>query len=273
MAPKGTPRQIVTRLNAVINEGLKTPEIKAALDPLRGAAESQHAAGVRGVPEGPVAEWASMVKLAGAKRGMNDMRRRKFLGVLGGAAAWPLAAFARKRREECRPSECSAPARLSIAGTLGSLAFMQRMRELGWIEGRTVTHRVSLGTEGRRDERFAEIAAEFVRLKVDVIFAVGTREPSLAAKRATAVIPIVFPVGVADPVGQRHDRELGAAGRKRHWGCLNQAADLATKRLGFCARRFFRSSRAWRSSANAGRRPPRLFGNARVQDRGQHPRN
>ena len=56
MAPKGTPPQIVAKLNAVINDGLKTEEIKAALDPLPRAAESEHAAGVRGVPERPTAE-------------------------------------------------------------------------------------------------------------------------------------------------------------------------------------------------------------------------
>ena len=66
---------------------------------------------------------------------------------------------------------------------------MQRLRELGWIEGRNIAIEYRWG-EGRT-ERFAEITAEFVRLKVDVIVTAGT-PPSVAAKQATSVIPIVF---------------------------------------------------------------------------------
>ncbi len=69
-------------------------------------------------------------------------------------------------------------------------AFVQRLRELGWIEGRTVAIEYRWG-EGR-NERFAEIAAEFVRLKVDVIVTSGVS--ALVVKRATSVIPIVFAV-------------------------------------------------------------------------------
>jgi putative ABC transport system substrate-binding protein len=71
---------------------------------------------------------------------------------------------------------------------------VQRLRELGWIEGRTVAIEVRWA-EGR-SERFAEIAAEFVRVKVDVIVTAGP--PVFAAKQATSVIPIVFAT-VADP--------------------------------------------------------------------------
>src|SRR5262245_18865212 len=115
------------------------------------------------------------------------MRRRKFLRILGGAAvAWPLAACSQQ------------PAKLPIIGFLGAAtasarsewvaAFVQRLHELGWIEGRTVAIEYRWG-EGR-SERFAEIAAEFVRLKVDVIVTYAT-PPVIAAKEATAVIPIV----------------------------------------------------------------------------------
>ena len=84
---------------------------------------------------------------------------------------------------------------------------MQRLRELGWIEGRNVAIEYRWA-EGQR-ERAAEIAAEFVRLKVDVIVTSGTPR-LLAAKQATAVIPIVFYVA-GDPVGSGlvaawHDR-------------------------------------------------------------------
>jgi putative tryptophan/tyrosine transport system substrate-binding protein len=137
------------------------------------------------------------------------MRRRNFLSVLGGAAvAWPLAARA-------QPS-----AKMPTIGYLGGGgptgqrawvdAFVRRLRELGWIEGRTVAIEYRWG-EGRAD-RYAEIAAEFVRLKVDVILANGT-EPAVAAKQATSVIPVVFPVA-GDPIGTGHFP--GATGRQCH---------------------------------------------------------
>jgi putative ABC transport system substrate-binding protein len=121
--------------------------------------------------------------------------RRKFLATLGGAAAWPLAARAQQ------------PGKLPIIGYLGSstlsamsqwtASFVQRLRELGWVEGRNVAIEYRWA-EGHA-ERAAEIAAEFVRLKVDVIVTYGT-PPTLAAKQATSAIPIVFALA-GDPVG------------------------------------------------------------------------
>ena len=89
---------------------------------------------------------------------------------------------------------------------------MQRLRELGWIEGRTIA--IEYRWAEGRSERFAEIAAEFVRLKVDVIVTYGTAAV-LAAKQATSVIPIVFAVA-GDPVGTGLVASLGATGRQRH---------------------------------------------------------
>jgi putative ABC transport system substrate-binding protein len=123
------------------------------------------------------------------------MRRREFITLIGGAAAWPLTAPAQQ------------PVKLPTIGFLGATtllaesqrlaAFVQRLRELGWIEGRNVAIEIRWA-EGRT-ERFAEIAAEFVRLKVDVILTHNT-PPVLAAKQATSVIPIVFATA-GDPVG------------------------------------------------------------------------
>jgi putative tryptophan/tyrosine transport system substrate-binding protein len=79
----------------------------------------------------------------------------------------------------------------------GRPPFIQRLRELGWIEERTVV--IEYRWAEGRPERLVAVTAEVVRLKVDVIFAVGT-EAALAAKQATSVIPIVFPVA-GDPVG------------------------------------------------------------------------
>jgi putative tryptophan/tyrosine transport system substrate-binding protein len=122
------------------------------------------------------------------------MQRRRFITLLGGlVAAWPLAARAQQS------------GRLPTIGFLGveasvwspwTAAFVGRLRELGWIEGRTVA--IEYRWAEGRPERTAEIAAEFVRFKVDVIVTFGTAVP--AVKLATAVIPIVFAIAT-DPVG------------------------------------------------------------------------
>jgi hypothetical protein len=124
-----------------------------------------------------------------------NMRRREFIAMLSSAAAaWPLGARAQQ------------PTKLPTIGYLGTAvpsawspwtaAFVQRLRELDWIEGRTVA--IEYRWAEGRVERYGEIAAEFVRLKVDVIVTVGTA--AAAARQATSVIPIVFAVA-ADPVG------------------------------------------------------------------------
>src|SRR3984893_2127310 len=98
------------------------------------------------------------------------MRRREFIGVLGGAAAWPLTARGQQ------------PSRLQTIGVFGAAsrstshtwiaAFVQRLRDLGWIEGRNVA--IEYRWAEGHNERYTEIAAELVRLKVDVIFAPTT---------------------------------------------------------------------------------------------------
>src|SRR5712691_10845876 len=109
------------------------------------------------------------------------MRRREFITLLGGAAVWPLAARAQQS------------GKLPTIGFLGTTtasapwtaAFVQRLHELGWIEGRTVA--IEYRWAEARSEHFAEIAAEFVRLKVDVILTGGNA--AAAAKQATSVVP------------------------------------------------------------------------------------
>jgi len=154
------------------------------------------------------------------------VKRREFMTLLGGAAAaWPLAARAQQ-----------APGRRPTIGYLSGAdatsqraqldAFVQRLRELGWIEGSTVAIEVRWG-EGRAD-RYAEIAAEFVRLNVDVILAGGT-EPAVAAKQATSIIPIVFSTA-GDPVASKLVTSLARPGGNVT-GLSNFASDLAAKRL------------------------------------------
>jgi putative ABC transport system substrate-binding protein len=152
------------------------------------------------------------------------MKRRKLFALLGGAAAWPLGARAQQT------------GKLPIIGFLGTNAasaqrewthaFVQRLGELGWMEGRTVAIEYRWA-EGRL-ERSAEIAAELVRLKVDVIVT-HSAEPVLAAKRETAVIPIVFPVA-ADPVGNGLVASFARPGGNAT-GLSLQATDLAGKRV------------------------------------------
>ena len=100
----------------------------------------------------------------------------------------------------------------SSAASQWTSAFVQRLRELGWIEGRNIT--IEYRWLGGRTERASEIADEFVRLKVDVIVTHATA-PVLAAKQATSVIPIVF-AAAADPVGAGLVASLARPGGKRH---------------------------------------------------------
>ena len=149
--------------------------------------------------------------------------RRQFIFAIGGATvAWPLAARAQQA------------GKLPTIGFLGAdapswspwtAAFVERLRELGWIEGRTIAieYRWSEG----RPERVAEIAAEFVRQKVDVIVTYGGAVATL--KQATTVIPIVFAIAV-DPVGTGLVASLARPGGNVT-GLSLQQTDIAGKRL------------------------------------------
>ena len=151
------------------------------------------------------------------------MRRRELIKLVGGVAvSWPLNVWAQQ------------PGKLPTIGFLGAdatafapwtAALVTRLGELGWIDGRTIAieYRWSEG----RTERYAEIAAEFVRRKVDVIVTVGSAVPKV--KEATTVIPIVFAVGI-DPVASGLVESLAKPGGNVT-GLSIQAADLASKRL------------------------------------------
>jgi ABC-type uncharacterized transport system substrate-binding protein len=151
------------------------------------------------------------------------MRRRAFITLLGGAAAWPLAARAQRAK---LPTIGFLGANTATTDSHRLTAFVQRLRELGWAEGRNVTIEVRWG-EGRA-ARFAEIAAEFVRLKVDVIVTSG-HAPIAAAKHETSVIPIVF-AATSDAVGSGLVASLARPGGNVT-GLSMQQIDLAGKRL------------------------------------------
>jgi putative ABC transport system substrate-binding protein len=131
-------------------------------------------------------------------------------------------------------------------------AFVQRLRELGWIESRTVA--IEVRYADGRNERFAEIAAEFVRLKVDVIVTQGTASV-IAARQAAAVIPIVF-AGVGDPVSTGLVASLARPGGNMT-GVSNQLVDLVGKRIEML-REILPGLRALAIMANAGNPAPLL---------------
>jgi putative ABC transport system substrate-binding protein len=150
------------------------------------------------------------------------IRRREFITLLGGAAVgWPLVARAQQKLPTIGLLGASTPANWSQWTT----AFVQRVRELGWIDGRTVA--IEYRWAEGRSERYTEIADEFVRLNVNVIVTVGSAVP--AAKHATSFIPIVFAAAV-DPVGAGLVASLARPGGNVT-GLSVQSSDLAGKRL------------------------------------------
>jgi putative tryptophan/tyrosine transport system substrate-binding protein len=153
-----------------------------------------------------------------------QLRRRGFITLLGGAAAGPFAARAQQS------------GKLPIIGYLGAntpaaqiqwtAAFVQGLRDLGWIEGRNVM--IEYRWAAGRTERYAEIATEFVRLRVDVIFTHGT-PATVQARQMTSVIPVVFTV-VGDPLGTGLVASLARPGGNLT-GQSIMVSDLAAKRL------------------------------------------
>jgi len=150
------------------------------------------------------------------------MTRRAFATLLGGAVAWPLTARAQQ------------PGKLPTIGFLGgtasiwsswTAAFVARLRELGWVEGRTVA--IEYRWAEGRPERVAEFAAEFIHLKVDAIVTNDSAAPGV--KQATSIIPIVFVLGI-DPVRSGLVASLAHPGGNVT-GLSAQNADIAGKKV------------------------------------------
>jgi putative tryptophan/tyrosine transport system substrate-binding protein len=169
--------------------------------------------------------WYANLSRLNARKGRKAMRRRDFAVMLGSAVVgWPLAASAQQRSK--LPTIGLLASSTPAIESKWTAAFVQRLRELGWIEGRNIAIEYRWG-EGR-SERYVEIAAEFVRLKVDVIVTTGSS--GIAVKNATSVIPIVFAIA-GDPVGTGLVASLGRPGGNAT-GLSLQATELAGKRLG-----------------------------------------
>src|SRR5713226_3357292 len=150
------------------------------------------------------------------------MKRREFMTLLGGAAAWPLAARAQQKS-------------MPVIGLLGFgppdpgawsvAAFRQGLRELGYVEDRNIL--IEYRWAEGKPERFPVLAAELVALKVDVIVTAGGTLAALAAKRATTTLPIVFTV-VGDPVAEGLVKSLARPG-SNVTGLSNVTTDLVGK--------------------------------------------
>jgi putative tryptophan/tyrosine transport system substrate-binding protein len=150
------------------------------------------------------------------------MKRRAFITLLGGAAAWPLAARAQQ------PGKAARIGYLAIRAPMSAdEALLQALRELNWIEGRNIVieRRFSAGNF----DRLREFAAELVRLKVDAIVAVASASTQ-AAKDATASIPICF-VNAGDPVGQGFAMSLARPGGNVTGVSFDASPDITAKQL------------------------------------------
>ena len=153
------------------------------------------------------------------------MRRRRFIALLGGAAvSWPVVAWAQQARHVpiigyVGPTNPVVPSR-------STSAFLQRLRELGWIDGQTIT--IESRWAAGRPERLDEIAAELVRLKVDLIVTSSTND-SIVMKQVAPQIPMVFAVS-GDPVGFGLVASLARPGGNVT-GLSIQSPDSAGKRV------------------------------------------
>jgi len=153
------------------------------------------------------------------------MRRREFIALAGGVTLWPLAARAQAAKI---PTIGLMGSGTQAAQSQWTSAFLDRLSELGWTDGRNIA--IEYRWAEGRNERFAEIADELVRLKVDVIVTHNTPGP-LAAKKATSEIPIVFATA-GDPVGTGIVASLARPGGDVT-GLSSQAPDTAERRLEF----------------------------------------
>ena len=122
------------------------------------------------------------------------MKRREFMTLLGGAAAWPLAARA---QQSAIPIVGFLSTNQSAATPHFTAAFREGLAEAGFIDGKNVA--IEFRFAEQRLERVPALAMDLVRRQVAVIFTAGGDVPAMVAKGATSTIPIVFVTGF-DPV-------------------------------------------------------------------------
>ena len=165
------------------------------------------------------------------------MRRREFLGVLGGAAAaWPMVARAQQAAVPVIGFLYAAPA---LAGEKRMIAFGQGLAEMGYNEGQNVSI-LKTGADGKLD-RLPTLAADLVRRQVSAIVSPQSSLAAIAARDATKIIPIIFSV-TADPVKLGLVASLARPGGNAT-GVNSFSTELAAKRLGLL-REFLPGSKA-----------------------------
>jgi putative ABC transport system substrate-binding protein len=152
------------------------------------------------------------------------MRRRQFIALFGGAATWPLPALSQQKARLPTIGFMGASSRSPIDRALTAL--LQRLNELGWADGHTVA--IEYRWANGQNERMIEIAAEYVRINVDIIVTHGTAAV-IAAKQVTSIVPIVF-AAAGDPVGTGLVASLSHPGGNVT-GLSIQQTDTASKRL------------------------------------------
>ena len=140
------------------------------------------------------------------------MRRRQFLGLVGGAAAWPVAA--RAQQPEKRVGIFTASAGNPVMGP-ASKAFFDELRKIGFIEGRNLI--VDRKPSDLDYSTLATEAAAIVRAKPDVLVALGSEPLLQAFVQASKTIPIVFVANNYDPIAHRYVQSLRKTGRQHHW--------------------------------------------------------
>ena len=155
----------------------------------------------------------------------DPLKRRDFITLMGGAALAPWSSAARAQQRGKPPTIGLLGTSTPAAWAPWTSAFLQRLRELGWIEGRSIA--IEYRWADGRNERSAEIAAEFARLKVDVIVTTGAA--ALAVKQALATVPVVFATW-SDPIGSGYVASLARPGGNAT-GLSTQTLDAAAKRI------------------------------------------
>ena len=153
------------------------------------------------------------------------MNRRTFITLLGGAAAWPLAAGAQQAGMPVIGLLVTAPA---LVGGRRMTAFHQGLAEMGYIEGQNIST-IGVGADGQHD-RLPSLAAELVRRQVSVIVSLQNPVAAIAARDATKITPIIFSV-TTDPVRLGLVASVARPGGNAT-GVYNFSTELAAKRLG-----------------------------------------
>jgi putative tryptophan/tyrosine transport system substrate-binding protein len=154
------------------------------------------------------------------------VKRREFITLLGGAAAWPLAAHAQQSERMRRIGVLQGLAESDPEWPRRFGAFKQRLQELGWTEGRNVAFELRFA--GGKPERLPALATDLVQANVDVILT-NAAQPIEAARKATSTIPIVM-ASVGDALGAGYVASLARPGGNVT-GLTLVATDQSAKRL------------------------------------------